>query len=181
MLISRGNPYNTNFTAKGVMVGRFDPFTNGHKKMAQIGAQLFDELIIIPSKPVMGAAKTEFLPFDVRVNLIKDSVKDLPNVKVELYDGYTGDYARTHGVDFILRGARNKDEFIFEQELAEFNHSKNNDLTTVIIPDKKGDIPMSATMVRERIKNNESFADLVPEPIKNFIIEHLSELREKLR
>jgi hypothetical protein len=46
--------YNPEFMAKGIMVGRFDPFTVSHKKMAEIGSQLFDELIIMPITPVVG-------------------------------------------------------------------------------------------------------------------------------
>ena len=180
MLITNYEPNRTNFCAKGVMVGRFDPFTISHKRMAEVGSKLFDEVVILPAKSVMGAKKQEFLPFDTRVDLIRKSVKEFPNVKVEYYDGYTGDYAREHNIDFILRGARDGDEFVFEQNLAGFNKGINKNLTTVILPDDIGNEKISATLVRENIAKDKDISNLVPMPVKEFIQEHLSELKQRL-
>ena len=175
------NVHNPEFMAKGIMVGRFDPFTVSHKKMAEIGSQLFDELIIMPAKTVMGTPKNEFLPFDVRVKLIKESVKELPNVKVDYYDGYTGEYAKEHNIDFILRGARDGCEFEFEQNLADFNKRVNSNLKTIIFPENDKTNSISATKVRNNIANDRSITGLVPEPVKHFIDAHLQELKNKLR
>ena len=180
MLITNHEPNITNFCAKGVMVGRFDPFTVSHKHMAEIGSKLFDEVVILPAKSVMGAKKQEFLSFDTRVDLIKKSVKEFPNVKVEYYDGYTGDYAKEHNIDFILRGARDYDEFVFEQNLASFNKGINENLTTIILPDETGKEKISATLVRDNILKGKDISNLVPAPVKEFIQEHLSELRQLL-
>lgn len=179
MLINK-EPHYTNFEAKGVMVGRFDPFTVSHKHMAEVGAKLFDEVIILPAKPVMGAPKKEFLPFDVRIDLIRKSVKEYPNVKVDYFDGYTGDYAKEHNIDFILRGARDGDEFVFEQNLAGFNKGINKNLTTIILPDDAEAEKISATLVRDNIMKDKDFSNLVPSPVKEFIQEHLSELKQRL-
>lgn len=180
MLITNQKPNKTNFCAKGVIVGRFDPFTVSHKRMAEVGSKLFDEVVILPAKSVMGAKKQEFLSFDTRVDLIKKSVKEFPNVKVEYYDGYTGNYAREHNIDFILRGARDGDEFVFEQNLAGFNKGVNENLTTIILPDDAGQEKISATLVRENILKGKDITNLVPTPVKEFIQEHLSELKQRL-
>ena len=154
------------------MVGRFDPFTNSHFKMAKTASALFDEVVILPAKPVIGELKKEFLPIETRVKLIRECVKDYPNIKVDFYDGLTGDYARKHGINFILRGARDKDEFQFEQALGDFNSSVNPDLTTIILPESQNAERLSATMVRDRIAKGLDISKMVPEAIFNFIKEH---------
>lgn len=168
----QNNYTNPAFNAKGIMVGRFDPFTNSHFKMAKTASALFDEVIILPAKPVIGEVKKEFLPLETRVNLIRECVKDYPNIKVDFYDGLTGDYAREHGINFILRGARDKDDFQFEQALGDFNSSVNPDLTTIILPESQNAERLSATMVRDRIAKGLDISKMVPEAIFNFIKEH---------
>lgn len=168
----QNNYTNPNFNAKGIMVGRFDPFTNAHMKMAKTASELFDEVVILPAKPVLGDVKKEFLPLATRVKLISECVKDYPNIKVDYFEGLTGDYAREHGITFILRGARDKDEFRFEQALGEFNQSVNPDLTTVILPEAPNAERLSATMVRENIAKGLDISKMVPETVNRFIQEH---------
>ena len=140
--------------------------------MAKTASALFDEVVILPAKPVIGELKKEFLPIETRVKLIRECVKDYPNIKVDFYDGLTGDYARKHGINFILRGARDKDEFQFEQALGDFNSSVNPDLTTIILPESQNAERLSATMVRDRIAKGLDISKMVPEAIFNFIKEH---------
>ncbi len=100
------------------------------------------------------------------------SLKDYPNIKVDYYEGLTGDYAREHGITFILRGAREKDEFQFEQDLAQFNRSINSDLTTIILPEAPNAERLSATIVRENIAKGLDISKMVPDAVNKFIQEH---------
>ena len=64
--------------------GSFDPVTKGHLDILKTAAGIFDKVIIAVAR---NSEKHGFLPVDVRVELIKESVKDLPNVEVDFLRG----------------------------------------------------------------------------------------------
>ena len=63
--------------------GSFDPITNGHLDIATRASRIFEKLIIgvfeTPNKPILFSAQE-------RVELIRQSITDLPNVEVESLD-----------------------------------------------------------------------------------------------
>ena len=84
--------------------GSFDPITNGHLSVIRRAAKLFDEVIVVVminhKKPVGCFTHEE------RVELINRCVKDLPNVRVDYYDGLLAEYARIHNANAIVKGLR---------------------------------------------------------------------------
>ena len=66
--------------------GSFDPITLGHLDVLSDGAKMFDRVIIAVLK---NSSKKGFLTVEERVQLIKECVKDLPNVEVDSFDGLT--------------------------------------------------------------------------------------------
>ena len=83
--------------------GSFDPITNGHIDILKSGAEIFDKVIIAVSYNIN---KQGFLPIDERVALIKECVKDFPNVEVDSFQGLTVEYAKKRGAEVLLRGLR---------------------------------------------------------------------------
>lgn len=59
--------------------GSFDPITKGHLDILRTATEIFDKVIIAVAR---NSEKHGFLSVDTRVELIKASVKDLPNVEV---------------------------------------------------------------------------------------------------
>lgn len=98
-----------------VFPGTFDPLTNGHLDVIERGRALFDELVVAvgynPDKSVL-------FNQDERVEIIRQVVEDMPNVRVEKFEGLTVDYARTLGAAAILRGIRNSSDLQFEFQVA---------------------------------------------------------------
>ena len=68
---------------KAVYPGSFDPITNGHLNIINRASKLYDELIVLVA---ISPAKKPFFSIEEKVNMIKDSVKDLPNVKIDFYN-----------------------------------------------------------------------------------------------
>ena len=54
--------------------------------------------------------KPMFSP-EQRLELIRRSVADLPNVEAELYSGLLADYARQKGAGILVKGVRNTTDF----------------------------------------------------------------------
>ncbi|MFQ8626340.1 MAG: pantetheine-phosphate adenylyltransferase [Candidatus Gastranaerophilaceae bacterium] len=83
--------------------GSFDPITKGHLDILITATEIFDKVIIAVAR---NSEKHGFLSVDERVKLIKESVKDLPNVEVDCFEGLTINYAREKGAKVLIRGLR---------------------------------------------------------------------------
>ena len=91
-----------------VYPGSFDPITNGHLDIAVRAAQLFDKLIIgvydTPDKRILFST-------DERVDLVKRTVAEMPNIEVTSFNNLTVEFARDMGAKALVRGLRMVTEF----------------------------------------------------------------------
>ena len=69
---------------KVVCPGSFDPVTNGHIDVFKRAADLAQEVVVAV---LVNHSKNGLFSIEERVELIKDSVKHLNNVKVATFDG----------------------------------------------------------------------------------------------
>ena len=88
--------------------GSFDPVTKGHLDILKTATELFDKVIIAVAH---NSAKQGFLPVEKRVELICESVKNLPNVEVDAFEGLTINYAKQKGATILIRGLRAVSDF----------------------------------------------------------------------
>jgi pantetheine-phosphate adenylyltransferase len=114
-----GLEYMTDHRPKiGVYTGTFDPITNGHLDIIRRGRRLVNELIVAvghnPEKKALFSA-TE------RVEMLRELLPDLPDVKVMAYEGLTAEFVRQVGADIILRGIRDNVDLHFELQQANIN------------------------------------------------------------
>ena len=110
--------------------GSFDPITNGHLDILKSGSEIFDKVIIAVSYNI---EKKGFLSVEKRVELIKESVKDLKNVEVDSFEGLTVDYAKKRGTHVLLRGLRTSSDFEYELQLSQTNNYLSKDIKTVFL------------------------------------------------
>ena len=83
--------------------GTFDPIHFGHIDIAARAAGIFDKLIVaIYDRP----AKDLMFTVEERVELARQALDDLPNVRVASYGGLTVEFARHVGAQAIVRGLR---------------------------------------------------------------------------
>lgn len=114
--------------------GSFDPITKGHLDILKSGTEIFDKVIIAVAR---NSEKNAFLTVDERVKLIKESVKDIPNVEVDSFEGLTIDYARAKGAQILLRGLRAVSDFEYEMQLSQTNSALSKDVKTVFLITKQ--------------------------------------------
>jgi pantetheine-phosphate adenylyltransferase len=70
--------------------GSFDPVTNGHIDIVRRGTSLFDEVIVaILHNP----SKTALFTLDERLDMLKETMKDIPGVSFDTFGGLLVDYA----------------------------------------------------------------------------------------
>lgn len=153
-----------------VCPGSFDPVTVGHLDIIRRAAGMFSELIVVVM--VNHKKKYSFTP-DERVALIKSATGDLPNVKVEYYDGLLADFARQKGAGVIIKGLRAMSDFEYEFQMALANKKLNPEVETVFLTTAAENMYLSSSMVKQIASMGGDIKDFVPEQIKKDITERL--------
>ena len=143
----------------GVFPGSFDPFTIGHKDIADRALRIFDFLIIGVGYNINKHGNTEII--DERVKTIESVFEGVENVRVEAYSGLTVDFARKHGAKFIVRGLREVKDFEYERNLADTN-ADISDIETIFLTARPELGFISSSMVRELKANGYDVARFLP-------------------
>ena len=148
--------------------GSFDPITLGHLDVLTDGANMFDRVIIAVAD---NSAKNCMFSVDERIELIKNSVKHLPNVEVDSFSGLTVDYAEKKGATILLRGLRAVSDFEYEMQLSQNNRALNEDIKTVFLLTRPEYNFISSSAVKEIYLNNGDISRFVPQPVYNYLAE----------
>lgn len=129
-----------------VYAGSFDPATLGHLDMIRRGSGLFEHLIvgigINPDK------KPLFSPQE-RLDLMREVVKDIPNVSVETFEGLTVDYVTRKGAAVMLRGIRTVSDIEAEFTMALTNRTLAPGIETVFLMASEKYSHVSSTLIRQ--------------------------------
>ena len=139
--------------------GSFDPFTNGHLDILEQACQIFDKVIVAVA---YNSEKKVFLPIEKRLEIIRKSTADIKNVEVDSYEGLTTEYAKMHGIHFLVRGVRNTADFEYEHQILDTNSILAPQIKTILLTPKPENSFISSTIVREIYKNGGDISTLVP-------------------
>ena len=147
---------------RAVFPGSFDPITLGHCDVINRGTQLFDELIIAIGENL---SKNYLFSLEQRKAFIENIFSDNKKIKVFIYSGLTTDFCKKIKANYILRGLRNSSDFEYENSIAQTN-KKTGEIETVFLLSSPEKSFISSSIVREIIKHNGKFEDLVPNSVK---------------
>ena len=148
---------------RAVFPGSFDPITLGHCDIINRGTQLFDELIIAIGENL---SKNYLFSLEQRKAFIENTFSDNKKIKVFIYSGLTTDFCKKIKADYILRGLRNSSDFEYEKSIAQTN-KKIGEIETVFLLSSSEKSFISSSIVREIIKHNGKFENLVPNSVKS--------------
>jgi pantetheine-phosphate adenylyltransferase len=147
---------------RAVFPGSFDPITLGHCDIINRGTQLFDELIIAIGENL---SKNYLFSLEQRKAFIENIFSENKKIKVFIYSGLTTDFCKKIKANYILRGLRNSSDFEYENSIAQTN-KKTGEIETVFLLSSPEKSFISSSIVREIIKHNGKFEDLVPNSVK---------------
>jgi pantetheine-phosphate adenylyltransferase len=157
--------------------GSFDPITNGHLDVIERGRKLFDQLVIaVGRSPVKNAL---FTP-EERVKIIKEILKDTPNVSVEAFDGLMVDFAKRKKADVILRAMRSLTDFQYEFRLAMTNRAVAGIETVFIMTSAEYGFT-SSTLIREVASLGGDVSDMIPKLVADRLHDRFAKLKRKRR
>ncbi|MBW8359831.1 MAG: pantetheine-phosphate adenylyltransferase [Weeksellaceae bacterium] len=148
-----------------VFPGSFDPITLGHYDIVERAAPLFDKIVIAIGQ---NSQKKYMFSLEQRMEFIKKTFENFPNVEVDHFEGLTIDYCHSKNVHFILRGLRNPADFEFEKAIAQTNRelTKDNKIETIFLLTSAGKSFISSSIVREIISFNGDYELLVPDAVR---------------
>ena len=126
--------------------GTFDPITRGHEDLLRRSVALFAPVVVAVAE---SPRKAPLFSLEERVELVRESLSGLPDVRVEGYDGLTVDFARRHGLRVIIRGLRAVSDFEYEFQLATMNRRLTEDVETVFLTPTEHYTFVSSSLVRE--------------------------------
>ena len=132
-----------------VFAGSFDPFTLGHLDIVRRAASLFDELYVLLA---VNASKKYYFDEATRAEMVRKAVADIPNVKVDVYDGLTVDFMKRVGAKFLVRGIRGASDVEYEQTVAWNNKILYPECETVFLSSAPEHLMVSSSVVRELLK-----------------------------
>ncbi len=148
--------------SKAIYPATFDPITNGHLDIATRGSKIFQELIVaVYARPM----KNLLFSTEERLELTRQSVAHLPNVRVTAYDGLTTNFARSQDAGFIVRGLRALSDFEWELQLSLANHSLDPEIETLCLMASQEHLFLSSSILKEIAINGGDFSHLAPPPV----------------
>lgn len=139
--------------------GTFDPVTNGHLDIIKRSVEIFDNVIVAVAA---SSAKNPLFSLDERIEILKTSIKALPNVYVEGFSNLLAEFAAKKRARVIIRGLRAVSDFEYELQMGYANASLNDSLETIYFMPTLQNAFISSSVVRDIIIHDGAFAHLVP-------------------
>jgi pantetheine-phosphate adenylyltransferase len=143
--------------------GSFDPITNGHLDLIERGAALVDKLIVAI---LSNESKQPLFSVAERIEMLKEVVRDYPNVEVDSFHGLLVDYAADKGATVILRGIRAISDYEYELQMALMNRRLRPEIETVFLMAGEAYSFISSRLVKEIIGLGGNLLGLVPPTVE---------------
>lgn len=136
--------------------GSFDPPTNGHLDVIYRTLEVFDRVVV---GVVHNPQKTPFFTAAERVSLLEELVDG--RAEVEAFEGLLVDFARSKGVDAVVKGVRVVSDFDYELQMAQMNWTLAG-IETFLMPTNPQWGYLSSSLVREVARLGGDVDSLVP-------------------
>lgn len=158
-----------------VCPGSFDPITYGHLDIITRAAKVFDELYVVV---LNNSSKKPLFSVEERIELIDTVTKNIPNVKVDSFQGLLVDYAESVNADAIIRGLRAVSDFEYEMQITSMNRVLSDKIETFFIMTNNQYSFLSSSIVKEVAKYEGKISELVPPEVEEALIKKFNENKE---
>ena len=145
---------------RAVYPGSFDPVTLGHIDIIERAAEIVDELIV---GVLVNKGKNPLFSVQERVNMLQIVTKDIPNIRVESFDGLLVDFLKLKDAEFVIRGLRAITDFEYELQMAQTNRIMSPDTDTICLTTNLKYAYLNSTTVKEVASYGGDISKFVPE------------------
>ena len=144
---------------RAVYPGTFDPCTNGHIDIIRRAAKQFDEVVV---GVLRNSSKTPLFSTEERVKILKESTKNIENVRIEMFEGLSVEFVKACGAQVIIRGLRAITDFEYELQMAQTNRILAPDVDTMFLTASLEYAYLSSTTAKEVARYGEDISKFVP-------------------
>jgi pantetheine-phosphate adenylyltransferase len=154
-----------------VCPGSFDPVTNGHLDVISRASAVCDEVVVAV---VLNPSKSPMFTADERVEMLRDVLKEHPNVTVARFEGLIVDFCRANNVSAIVKGLRAVSDFDYEMQMAQMNYSQAG-VETLFVTTNPLYAFLSSSLVKEFARYGGDVTGLIPEIVNSRLTSRLAE------
>jgi pantetheine-phosphate adenylyltransferase len=159
--------------------GSFDPLTLGHLDIIKRASKMFDELTV---SVLDNKAKIALFSVEERVNILREATKDLPNVRVDSFNGLLIDYAKQKDIHISVRGLRAITDFEYELQIAQTNRKlSDGELDTVFLTTSLEYSYLSSSSVKEIASFGGNISQCVPDFVAKIVYEKYAAIQNKAK
>lgn len=155
-----------------VYTGSFDPITLGHLNVIARARKLFDQLVI--GIGINADKKALFSP-EERVDLMREVVAGMPNVRVELFEGLAVSFVKSCHSRVMIRGVRPLTDIAGEFTMMMANRQLDPEIETVFLMADEALTHVSSSLIKQIVplSSAEMLAKFVPPQV-------IAPLRDKM-
>jgi len=154
-----------------VYPGTFDPVTNGHLDIIKRASVMFDNVIVAV---LVNQNKKPVFSVQERLTHLKESTKDIKNVKITSFEGLLVDFMRSQKATIAIRGLRAVSDFEYEFQLAHTNRALYGEMETVFLMPSARYTYLTSSMVREAYSLGGRLKDVMPAVAEKDLIKKYS-------
>ncbi|ANE34270.1 pantetheine-phosphate adenylyltransferase [Campylobacter hyointestinalis] len=142
--------------------GTFDPITNGHMDVIKRACKVFDKVIVAVA---LNESKTPYFCYDKRLHLAKIATSSIANVEVMGFDNLLVDFAKSNGINTVVRGLRAVSDFEYELQIGYANASLWSEFETIYFMPSLKNAFISSSIVRSVLTHGGDITNLVPKTV----------------
>lgn len=156
--------------------GSYDPVTYGHLDIIRRSAVLVDKLIVTvfvnPNK------KGSMFSIEERLDMLRETTKDIPNVEVDTSTGLLTAYAAKKKCHLLIRGLRAFSDFEYEFQRALMLKKIDPTLETAFFMTDGRYSYLSSTGVRELAYFDGDVSHMVPPYVADMVKKKMSSIKK---
>ena len=149
--------------------GTFDPVTYGHIDIIKRASELFDKVVVtIAINPNKAG---NLFTVEKRLELLRESLQEFENVKVDSFNGLTVDHAKEVGAIGIIRGLRAISDFEFEFQMALMNRKLSGNIATIFLMPHEKYTYLNSSLIKNLASLKSDVSDFVPHCVQKALLE----------
>lgn len=157
--------------AKAIYAGSFDPITNGHVWVIDQALKMFDKVYVAVG---VNPDKKSSFTLEDRTKMINNAFPNESKIEVVSFQKeFLVNFCSMRGIDVMIRGIRNVQDFEYEQQILYINEKINSSIQTVYIIPPAEYAGLSSSMVKGLLGFSEwqfIAKDLIPKDNLKFLM-----------
>jgi pantetheine-phosphate adenylyltransferase len=143
---------------RAVCPGSFDPITYGHIDIIARASSHFDEVVVAVLE---NRTKSSLFTVAERIEMIRETTSNLPNVTVDSWSGLLVDYCKSNSIQAIVKGLRAVTDFDYELQMAQVN-LQGSGVETMFMATAPTHSFLSSSLVKELAHYGGDVSTMVP-------------------